>query len=667
MVNGANADKISAKLLGGVSLVALVLLALALATSAQAAISRVTVVAGPSPSIVGMGNVAMAPDGTGGVAWRQIFDGEPHVFVSRFTGGRWSAPILANPGQTEPATFPAIAAGDHGELLVVWVQPYASLSTGGQTPTTYYQLLSSVMEPGAQSFGPPEQVDPNNVGDGAGVDPSLAMAADGVAFVAYRVVTNQLSPDVTQPPGTIAPMKPGDELIDVRVARFNGLTWTSLGTVNAFPGEVTMRPPTPNNAPVIGINDPGQGMVVWQEPTIDAVARIWARRIFGTTLGNAEEVSPQKVKGKPVTADADAPALSFGLDADAEVAFRLQGGSGSPLKEPYEFINSIGSSTDAQNGSTFSGPEPLGGAGSVGIPSVAISPFGDFEAAYTAGSKSSMVTGTGNSANGPAESLGAASAGTNAFADLDPGGGGAVVWQGTTAGQPTVDVREAYPAGGFQNASLSAPISGPISGLTSGLSGQGDAVIGFEQGLGSTTQVAVADVEAPAHTFQILGPTGWVTPATAELHWGYAATGIGGVRYSIVLDGTTIASGLTSHRYLLPPEDLGSGKFHVEVVATNSAGQETVTPTHPLEVDATAPLVSAHGLGKRRVRVTIRDPFSGARPHGTSISFGDRTRPLRNALVATHRYRRRGVYRLTIRCASNAGTHASDHLLVRVS
>lgn len=665
MVNGATADTTRARVLRAIG-PAVLLLATFTAT-ASAAISRASLVAGPSSSIVGMGNVAMAADGTGGVVWLQLFDGEPHVFVSQFANGHWSAPVDADPDETEPATYPAIAAGSHGELLVVWVQPYASISTGGGTPTTYYQLLSAVMEPGSPAFESPQQVDPNNVGDGTGVNPALAMAPDGVAFVVYRVVTNPLSPDVTQPPGTISPMKPGDALIDVRVARFNGLTWTSLGAVNAYPDQVTMRAPTSSNAPAIGIDSTGQGMVVWQEPTIDATARIWARRIFGTTLGNAEQVSPDTVNNQQVTADADAPTVSFGLDADAEVAFRLEGGAGNPLKEPYEFINSIGSSTDKQNGATFSGAQPLGGASTVGVPSVAISPFGDFDAAYTAGNKSSFVTGTGNSANGPAQAVGTSTSGGSAFADLDPDGGGAVIWQGTnSADQPVIQVQENYPAGGTQSASLSAPTSGPISGFSTGLSGAGDAVMGWEQGTGSTTQVAVADVEAPAHTFQILGPTGWVDPAAADLHWGYASTAIGGAEYSIVLDGTVIVSGLKGHRYLIPSSDLGSGKFKVRVIATDSAGQETLTPASALKVDTTPPLVKTRGLSGQRIRVSVSAPFSGARAHGTSISFGDRSRSIRNKLVVVHQYRRAGRYRITVRCQTNAGVGAVDHLLVRV-
>ena len=129
----------------------------------------------------------MAPDGTGGVVYRKLAGGEPHVFVARFADGVWQAPIQVDTGQLGPATVPAIAAADGGELLVTWVQPWMWISSG-----LHYALMAAVLQPGAQSFGQIERID--DVGDGSAAYPSLAMAPDGTAYVAYRVVTNSLEP-----------------------------------------------------------------------------------------------------------------------------------------------------------------------------------------------------------------------------------------------------------------------------------------------------------------------------------------------------------------------------------------------------------------------------------------------------------------------------------------
>jgi hypothetical protein len=633
------------------------------AAPAFALITPAAVVDGPSPSVLGVGNVAMAPDGTGGVVWRRLSGGVPHIFVSRFTGGRWSRPIQVDVGQPGPATFPAIAAGEGGQLLVVWVQPWASESIRGQAPTTHYQLVSAVAQPGSQGFGPPEQVDPHDVGDGSGVYPSLTMAPNGSAYVVYRVVTNPLSPNAYQPPGTIAPMRRGDELVDVRVAQFNGLSWSSLGAVNALPGQVTMRKPTASNAPVIAVDRAHDALVVWQEPSIDGVARIWGRRLFGTTLGGVLAVSPQTLGGQPISVDADAPSLSLSDYAGAKVAFRLAGGPGSPLYTPHVFVNTMLSRL-ATNGATFTGPVAIGGGTTVSAPSVAVDDFGDFQAGFTAGGVTELVDGSETKAGAP-QALGP-SAGDPALATLDPDGGGAAVWPATdTTGRPVVHVRETLPDGGWQAASLSAPIAGPVSSLTIGPSGQGDAVIAFEQGLSSTAQVAVAVVQAPPHPFGIHPQAGWVKPGAVTIRWDPAPTAIGSVTYSVLIDGQVRASGLRGLSYRVRPRGLGEGVHHVRVIATDSASQQMASPPAYLTVDANPPFVSVRPLSGRRAQVRVHDPGSGPRPWSTLISFGDGSPPVRHKLSAVHRYQASGRYLITVHCVDQAGNSATDHLWVQ--
>ena len=59
-----------------------------------------------------------------------------------------------------------------------------------------------------------------------------------------------------------------------------------------------MRPPTQANAPQIAIGPTGNGIVVWQEPEINGVARIWARRLFGRTLDYVMPVSADELRGR---------------------------------------------------------------------------------------------------------------------------------------------------------------------------------------------------------------------------------------------------------------------------------------------------------------------------------------------------------------------------------
>jgi hypothetical protein len=639
-------------------------IAVAVPSSASAVIGPTTVLAGPSASILGVGNAALASDGTGGVVWRQLEGGVPHIFASRFQDGSWSAPIEVDAGQPGPATFPAIAAGDGGELLVVWVAPWVSESVGDQPPTTHYQLMSSVLQPGTAGFGAPMQVDPNDVGDGSGVFPSLAMAPDGSAYVVYRVVTNPLTPGVTQPPGTIAPMHAGDELVDVRVAQFNGLYWSALGAVNRAPGQVTMRKPTDANAPVITIDRAGDALVAWQEPDINGVARIWARRIYGTQPGYVLQASPDTISGKPVTVDADAPSLSFGNFASAALAFRLAGGAGNPLGTAHVFINTL-QDEFTSGAAAFAGAVPIAGAPGIGQPSVSVDDNGDYQAGFTAGGASELVTGT-QTTTGTPQDLGSAD-GDPALAALDPDGGGATVWPSADGdGRPVVCVRDALPDGGMQTAALTAPVSGPIGSLTIGASGEGDALIAFQQGLSSTSQVVVSAVQAPPHSFFPYTPFTWVKPTAAAVSWGQATSVIGSVTYAVLVDGQTKIRGLRGLRYRLPAAGLGEGKHRIRIIATDSAGQETFSGTASIRVDGTPPAVTVRRLSHGRVRVLVHDSGSGARRSATVIGFGDGTRAVRGAVRATHAYRAPGRYTITVRCADKIGNRAVDHILVAV-
>lgn len=630
---------------------------------AQALITPVTDVAGPSAGVLSVGNVSIAPDGSGGVVWRALAGGVPHVFVSRFLDGQWSAPIQVDAGQPGPATFPAIAAGDGGRLLVVWVEPWISQSTDGNPPTTVYQLVSSVLQPGSDGFGPVVEVDPDNVGNGSGVYPSLAMAPDGVAYVVYRVVTYSYLPGIFPPPGTPAQLRSGDELMEVRVAQFNGLFWNSMGVVNELPGQVTMRPPSASNAPTIAIDPAGSGIVVWQEPTIDGVARIWARRLFGTTVGNALEVSPETINEQPVTVDADAPAVSLSDYDEAKVAFRLQGGAGSPLSTPHVFVNTL-LSQYVSGAAEFTGAVPVAGGASVGAPSVAVDNNGDFQAGFTDDGSTNLVSGNETSAGAPA-SLGSAD-GDPALATLDPDGGGAAAWPAVgAAGLPVVDVRQQFPDGGYQTASLSAPVSGPITSLSLGPSGEGDGLIAFQQGLGSTTQVAVADVQAPPHKFYVFAPLSWVGPNGERITWGAATDVIGPVTYSVLVDGQVRAGGLYGLSYRFSPSGLGQGIHEVRVIATDSAGEQTVSPVAKLMVDPDPPQVAVRALSGDRILVRVYDDASGVRAHATVISFGDAGPRVRGKVTAEHRYPTPGAYRITVQCESKVGISGVHHLWVQ--
>lgn len=647
------------------ALIGLPLASLASSAPARAAITPATVLDGPSASVLDVDGSALASDGTGGVVFRELIGGEPHVVVSRFLNGVWQAPQQVDVGQAGPATDLTIAACDGGELLVVWVQPWMWMSASpGAQATLHYELMSAVLQPGAQSFGQVERI--ADVGDGSAAYPSLAMAPNGTAYVAYRVVTNPLSPGTTLP---LQPMRPGDELVNVRVARFNGRSWSSLGVINRLPGQVTMRKPSASNAPVVAVNDRGDALVVWQEPEIDGVARIWARRLFGTSMGNVLPVSPSSIDGGPVTVDADAPALALGEYGQAVVAYRLGGGAGSPLGDPHVLLDMLPTPV-IEEVSSFSAPVLVDGATSIGAPSVAIDGASQFRVAYTADGATSVVSGyeAGDgspSIEGSPRVLGSAS-GEGASVTAAPGGGGATLWPALAPdGLPTVEGVESFPAGTTQTAYLSAPLSGPVTDLVVGESGLGDALVAFRQGSAEDAQVMAAFAQVPPGRFRAAVPSGWVSAGDASVSWEAAPDAIGGVTYSVLIDGHAVSHGLRALSYKLDSRELGDGTRDVQVLASDELGQQTLSNVTSLHVESNAPRVSVRRLGGDRVRVLVDGDPAGVKQADTLIAFGDGVAASGHDTVV-HTYRRAGRYTIVVHAVDVVGNRRDAHIQVQI-
>ncbi len=630
-------------------------------STASAVIAPAATLDGPSPTILDVDGTAMAPDGTGGIVYRRIVGGQPHVFAERYVNGRWSTPLRVDGANANGATSPAIAAGSNGRLLVVWVQPWAVLRDG----LVHDQLESAVIDPGARGFGRPMEVDKSDVGDGSAAFPRIAMAANGQAYVAYRVVTNPLSKD--QPSTGIVPMRPGDEVVDVRVARFNGLTWSDLPAVNRLPGQVTMRRPSADNAPAIAVSPSGDGLIVWQEPSIDGVARLWARRLFGTTPGVIMPVSSATVggaaTGAPITTDADAPAIAFSQFSQAEVAYRQDGGAGTPFPTSQLFVTSIASSLDLTGGTSFATPVDLEGSATLGAASAGIDDDGDVRLAYGSGGHVRIARGTGGETLTPVTF--GSTTGTTVQTTIDPNGGGVSSWLASDAtDNPVVTARQDFPGGRYQVAQLSAPVSGPISGLSTSGSGLGDAIVGFLQGDEQDGQVMASITTAPPGRFDLQVPQGWVPGTKAKVSWDPAPNAIGRLGYSVILDGQRKARNLHVHAYTLSQRGLGDGKHSIQVLALDAEGQQTATRVGTLLVDANPPRATATMRGRSLV-VKIADSASGVNRSATRVSFGDGTKGATSGVRVTHRYKRAGRYVVTAGVRDKVGNTAIWHLRVQ--
>jgi len=635
------------------ALLAGVLLALAVAASrADAVILPATTLDGPSEDIVGFGGAAMAEDGSGGVVYLKRVEGVTHVFVSRYLGGRWMAPIRVDTEDPYAASWPRIGAANGGELIVSWATPFAT-----RDGKPVYELLGSELGPGAESFGRAIFID-SDIEEAAATDPDLAVSSSGQADIVYRVV---------QPHATdIALLRPGDVVEQVRLAHFDGQRWSNLGAINRNTSS-SMRPPTAANAPAIAIGPTGNAVVAWQEPDVEGVARIWARRVFGTSVDYVMPVSATTFNGIPISIDADAPSVGFSRLGQGEVAYRQPGGPGSPLPGPRIFLNILPDGESA-NGAEFEGARVLdpglggGAAAVVGPPSIDIDEQQGMRLLYDANGAPQVIEGSGSIIS-PGVSLGPPFAGPEPFAVsvMDPQGGGVSAWPSEQSpGHPAVAVREDFPGGAAQTGIVSGGAGGEVGELSVGRSGLGDGIIAFRQGEFGNAAIVAAEATAPPAPFVVTVPKTWVRPSQAKAYWLPAPSAASPITYRLVLDGhvehAAAAGRLTAK---VDPRGLSSGHHRLQVLAIDRNGQSTLSAPAKLLVAGVPPRVRiVAARGGASLSVTVRDPYAGVEKSKVSVSFGDGS-SVHGRLRLRHRYARAGVYLVIVRATDrigNAGT-----------
>jgi hypothetical protein len=611
---------------------------------ARAVIVPATTIDGPSAEIISLGGVAMAPDGTGGLVYTKSVAGIPHIFASRYAAGQWGPPIRVDGSLPYPATQPVIAAGPGGRLMVVWATQVATLPSGEIRDGLY----SATLDPGTAEFGSPLLVDPN-VGNGSGVDPSLAGTVPGKAIVAYRVVTKTFGlPSETS---NASQLRPGDVLADIRVARLEGDRWSRLGAINRNPA-ASMRPPTESNGPKVAIGASGRAVVAWQEPDQTGVARVWMRRIGGTTPGPVFAASPETWEGKPVLGDATALSVAVTALDRARVTSRVEGDVSSASGGGRVFLTSLASSASPSGGKP-AGPTQLevgSSSAPVGAPAVAAADGEGIEGsmllAYSGGTSARVVgvdahgeLSAPSSPAGPAADLESAMVAT-----IDKEGGGTIAYETTAEGLPGVAIRQELPEGGSQTGILYGPIGGPIPQLTGAGVESGDALLGFAQGEGGRLAIIGDRIAAPPGRFAVRAPGKWVRPGKAQIRWSAAPSGVGGLTYSLLLDGRAIKSGLIKRQVTPRRGLLISGVNRVQVVATDSLGGDVITKPVKLRVDSQPPrlqtkIEKSHGV----VELRLEDAQSGLRTGATRVSFGDGAHA-RGAAHFRHHYARPGSY-----------------------
>jgi hypothetical protein len=223
---------------------------------------------GPSADVQSLGDLDVARDGTGALAYVKRVGGIDHVFVSRLVNGAFQAPEQVDAGLGGAGSQPTVAASDNGRLVVAF-------SSGGG-------VFSAVRPAGAPGFAALQQIATN------ASNPDVEMSINGVAYVTWVG---------------------GGDVLAARLER-NGTSF------NGVPGVLDINQPDDAGAgtgrPKVAVAADGTATVVWGEN-----GHVFARRIFELRLSTA----PQDLGD-----GADSPEIASEDDSSfAWVAFRQNG------------------------------------------------------------------------------------------------------------------------------------------------------------------------------------------------------------------------------------------------------------------------------------------------------------------------------------------------------
>src|SRR6476469_2704475 len=148
------------------TLTLLLALLLALPSAAHAAFFPADPIDGPGADIRSVGDLDVARDGSGAIAYARRDSGVDHIWVSLLVSGAWQAAVRVD-NATIGASSPTVAASDGGRLLIAFVSDGTLYTTAWPT--------------GGQAFSPPVPLAQG------GTNPSADMSLNGVGYVSFTL------------------------------------------------------------------------------------------------------------------------------------------------------------------------------------------------------------------------------------------------------------------------------------------------------------------------------------------------------------------------------------------------------------------------------------------------------------------------------------------------
>jgi hypothetical protein len=607
---------------------------LILPAGAQAGFFAAEPVDGPNGDIQSMGDVDVARDGSGAVAYVKRDGGVDHIFVSRLVNGVFQAPERVDAGLEAPASQPVVASSDGAKVVVVFI-------SGGQA-------FSVVRPPGATAFTAPALV-------AAGAsNPSVDMSINGVAYTTVTVGG------------------------DVRAGRLERNAQAFAILPDALDADSGRTAGEGVGRSRVVVSADGTALAVWAED-----GRVIARRLFGQSVSTApQELNVPSLDGR-AGGTADSPDVDIEDDSSfAYVIFRQSFNDGGTQRSRVL--------ARKLRGSAFEDPYVTdgldwGGEGAT-FPRIDLNGRGEGVATNgTNGSNSVLAAVIKDEKFNPGVALGGGGVAPQPVGTIGETQDRVVAWlQGGGTLDPVTVRARLYddkpdsrvvpfpePEVTLSNGGL-GPVD-PGAGLDAAMNRAGDVVVVFVQGAGGDRRLVSATFDRAPGTFLGYTSTKWRNIKRNGLAWSPSFELWGPPTYRVEIDGRAV--GETRETKMLITAPVADGEHRWRVVSTDRRGQTVATPTRLLRADSRAPKVTFKVTGKRKrggfVKVLARAndvlPASG-KASGVKfvrIDFGDRS-GIVTARRASHRYGRSGSFTIRVSATDAAGNASATTRRIRV-
>lgn len=618
-------------------LLATVAATLLAAPAARAGTFPGDVAVGPLGTLKSLGDVDLAPDGSGALVYTVEENGADHVFVSRLWHGAWQGPERVDGALAGPSTQPVVSSADNGRISVAFVNGgnvYAATRPAHDRP---WGALQTVW------------------GNGGGSDPSVDLSVNRKGYLAFTA--------------------PGAGGHDVRLAYSrDAAPWTLIGApIDANPdadaGSGTARPR-------VGAAADGIGVVAWGE-----AGHVWARRVQGTrpSVVVADASAGLTIEGLTPSA-LDLPVVGVqDDDSFTGIAFRALFSVDGTTRSRVVYRRLRGSRFE--NGGPVDATPFSSGQGSVdpGISNggvgqgIVLGASDVTHLSYAMLMRADLTPGPIVQVDSVAQSTAPTYAVPATATPLKM----IVAWQLTTADGAT-DVRgRFYDGRDFQPEQvLSRPELGPTNanlGLAASGDDQGDLVVAYVQQVpGQGPAISVATVDQPPGRFSPLpSRVSFERTDRPVLRWTRPRESWG-LGFKVAVDGVEV--GATGSTALRLPAPIGQGQHSWQVTATDVRGQQFAARARTVRVDTVAPTARVRITGARRVGIPLRltvqsadappPPAPGAQPIRTSgvatvlLDWGDGTRTSIKR-GSQHVFTRAGRYAVRVVVTDKAGNRTT--------